>query len=291
MTAVKSNLFQYVRPETVAEAVALLGDLGDGASILAGGQSLVPAMALRMATPEVLIDVSAIADMQQITQTDGWLHIGAGCRYADVLASAQVIKAAPLLAQAIPFIAHEAIRNRGTIGGSLAHADPASELPACMIALDATLVLRSPKRVRKVAARAFFLGAYVTDRQDDELLVEVEIPVIALGALHGFLEISRRSGDYAMAGGAFVLTRGAGLITDVRLAFFSVSDRPVLAETAAKAMLGETLTAQVIARAGEMVAEELDFFADLYTGVAAKRQITKTLTQRLLTQFLEPGNT
>lgn len=283
----KTNLFQYVRPDTIADAVALRHDLGDGASFLAGGQSLVPTMALRMAAPEVLIDISALREMQQISVHAGVLHIGAGCRYADVLASPLVAGAAPLLVRAIPFIAHEAIRNRGTIGGSLAHADPASEMPACMMALDAELVLQSPGGQRRVSAAAFFLGTYLTAIDAGELLIGINIPVAAPGVEQRFLEIARRTGDYAITGGAFVLEFDRLVVRSARLAFFSVSDRPVLAKAAAVALCGRALSAESIDEAGANVAREIAFFADLYTSVDAKRYITRTLTQRLLGQFKE----
>jgi aerobic carbon-monoxide dehydrogenase medium subunit len=281
---VKPGLFRYVRADTVDSAVSLLKEFGDSASLLAGGQSLVPAMALRMALPEVLIDISAIAAMQTIEITGGVLRIGAGCSYTDVLWSRVVADAAPLLTQAIPFIAHEAIRNRGTFGGSLAHADPASELPACMLALEAEIVLRSERGVRKIPAQAFFLGTYDTAKTDDELLIGVEIPAKSRHCRQHFMEIARRSGDYAVSGGAFCLEIEADIVTAARLAFFAVSDRAVLAKSAAQALTGKPLTLDAISSASKIAAGEIEFFSDLYTGIAAKRQITNTLTRRLLSQ-------
>ncbi len=285
----KPGLFQYVRADTVEDALSLCQELGENSSFLAGGQSLVPAMALRMASPEYLIDISSIAELQVIKLDGGTLHIGAGCRYADVLQSPVVADAAPILAQAIPFIAHEAIRNRGTIGGSLAHADPASELPACMIMLGATIVLKSNVGERKIAAGRFFLGTYFTEMAEGELLVGVEIPAINAGTYHRFSEISRRSGDYAISGGAFSISFEADTVTAARLAFFAVSDRAVLATSAAEVLVGKTLDDETVATASQMVADELDFLGDLYNGTAAKRQITKVLTKRLLSQFIGRG--
>lgn len=281
----KPNLFQYVRAESTQEVVSLLGDLGEDARLLAGGQSLVPAMALRMAAPVVLIDISSIEELQSIEVNNGLLKIGAGCRYVDILNSALVTKAAPLLIQAIPSIAHEAIRNRGTIGGSLALADPAAELPACMLALDAVIVLEGREGVRKLPASEFFLGTYFTAISDTEMVVAVEIPTISSKQRHGFLEISRRSGDYAIAGGAFVIEFEAERVTSARLAYFSVGDRPVLAPKTALLLTGSELNDEVVAKAGVVAAEEIEFLADLYNGVSTKKQITKTLTSRLLTQI------
>ena len=281
----KPNLFQYVRAESTQEVVSLLGDLGEDARLLAGGQSLVPAMALRMAAPVVLIDISSIEELQSIEVNNGLLKIGAGCRYVDILNSALVTKAAPLLIQAIPSIAHEAIRNRGTIGGSLALADPAAELPACMLALDAVIVLEGREGVRKLPASEFFLGTYFTAISDTEMVVAVEIPTISSKQRHGFLEISRRSGDYAIAGGAFVIEFEAERVINARLAYFSVGDRPVLAPNTATLLIGSELNDEVITKAGTVTAEEIEFLADLYNGVSTKKQITKTLTRRLLTQI------
>ena len=281
----KPGLFQYVRADDVEKAVSLLQEFGDEAQLLAGGQSLVPAMALRMALPDVLIDISSIAEMRSITLTDDVLRIGAGCRYVDVLRSEDVARAAPMLVQAIPFIAHEAIRNRGTIGGSLAHADPASELPACMLALDAAIVLQSATGARMIAAEDFFLGTYSTALDEGEMIIAVEIPAIAVNQHHRFLEISRRSGDYAISGGAFVLEMDADIITAARLAFFAVGDCAVLAGT--EALLGKPLNAETIDQVAQRVGEDITFYGDLYNGIGAKRQITKTLTRRLLAQF--PG--
>jgi len=287
---VKPKLFQYVRAESTQETVALLGELGEDARILAGGQSLVPAMALRMASPEVLIDISLVEELQSIEVVDGFLKIGAGCRYVDILASALVTRSAPLINRAIPFIAHEAIRNRGTIGGSLALADPAAELPACMLALDAVIVLEGHEGVRKLPAAEFFLGTYFTALSDVELIIGVEIPVISQNQRHGFLEISRRSGDYAIAGGAFVLEFEADRVINARLAYLSVGDRPVLATDAALLLTGSKFSDKIIEEAGTVAVGEIEFFADLYNGVATKMQITKTLTRRLLTQISKKVN-
>jgi aerobic carbon-monoxide dehydrogenase medium subunit len=281
----KPGLFRYVRAGSVDDAVSLMQELDGEASYLAGGQSLMPAMSLRLAFPEVVIDISALAELQAISLENGVLRIGAGCRYTDVLQSPLVAGAAPLLVQAIPFIAHEAIRNRGTLGGSLVHADPASELPACMLALAATIVLKSVEGERRVAAEDFFLGTYYTAMAEGDLLVAIEIAAIAGNATHRFDEIARRAGDYAIAGAAFAIAHDGAVITDARLAFFSVSDRAVLAKSAAQFLLGKVIDDQVVRAASQMVVDELEFFGDLYNGVAAKKQITATLTRRLLAQF------
>lgn len=283
----KPNLFQYVRAKSTKDAVSLLEELGEDTQILAGGQSLVPTMALRMANPETLIDISAIAELQIIELSNGVLTIGAGCRYVDILNRDLVAKSAPLLCQAIPYIAHDAIRNRGTIGGSLALADPASELPACMLALNAVIIVESNDGQRKISALDFFQGTYFTALSENELLVAVEIPEIGSNQIHEFHEISRRSGDYAISGGAFVLTLEDSLITCAQLAYFAVSDCAVLATNAAEALEGVSLSPETIISVSDIVAGEIEFFADLYNSEATKKQVTKVLTRRMLTKIYE----
>lgn len=283
----KPNLFQYVRAETIKDAVVLLHELSDAGRLIAGGQSLVPTMALRMASPEVLIDISNVSELATIEHTQNVLRIGAGARYSDILASTVVTKTCPLLAHAIPFIAHEAIRNRGTIGGSLAHADPAAELPGCMLALDARIVVQSVAGQRTIPAEEFFLGTYLTALREDELIISVEIPVIADGERHLFQELTRRSGDYAMLGAAYVIATDCAKITDARLAFFSVGDKALLAKGAAAMLIGQSLTPEIFEDCATMAAQELDCLGDLYNSEAMKRHLVKTLTGRVLGELLK----
>lgn len=283
----KPNLFQYVRAETIKDAVVLLHELSDAGRLIAGGQSLVPTMALRMASPEVLIDISNVSELAIIEHKQNVLHIGAGARYADVLVSSVVAKTCPLLTQAIPFIAHEAIRNRGTVGGSLAHADPAAELPGCMLALDARIVVQSVTGQRTIPAEEFFLGTYLTALRDDELIVSVEIPVVADGERHLFQELTRRSGDYAMLGAAVFIATDGAKIKDARLAFFSVGDKALLAKRAAAILVGQSLTPEILEDCATMAAQELDCLGDLYNSAAMKRHLVKTLTRRVLGEQLK----
>ena len=283
----KPNQFQYVRAETIKDAVVLLHELSDAGRLIAGGQSLVPTMALRMASPEVLIDISNVLELATIEHKQNVLHIGAGARYADILTSSVVTKTCPLLTQAIPFIAHEAIRNRGTVGGSLAHADPAAELPGCMLALDARIVVQSVAGQRTIPAGEFFLGTYLTALRDDELIVSVEIPVISDGERHLFQELTRRSGDYAMLGAAVFIAMDGVKIKDARLAFFSVGDKALLANGAAAMLIGQSLTPEILEDCATMAAQELDCLGDLYNSAAMKRHLVKTLTRRVLGELLK----
>jgi aerobic carbon-monoxide dehydrogenase medium subunit len=219
----KAPAFGYVRAATVAEACLLLVSHGPDARLLAGGQSLMPAMNLRLASPSLLIDIGRIGGLDAVEVADGVLRIGALARHETILRHAGVARDVPLLTQALRHVAHPAIRARGTIGGNLAHADPASELPACMLALDATIEAVSPRGTRRIAAEAFFTGLFQTALAADEVLTCVEVPLPVQPFF--FQEIARRSGDYAIVGLA-----AAG----DRLAFFSVSDRPVLRRATAE---------------------------------------------------------
>lgn len=286
-STVKPNLFQYVRAETVEDAAVLLHELSDVGHLIAGGQSLVPAMALRMASPDVLIDISGVTELATITRHQGILRIGAGTRYADVLASPMVAQTCPLLSKAIPFIAHEAIRNRGTIGGSLAHADPAAELPGCMLALNARIIVQSIGGQRSIPAEEFFLGTYLTALRADELIVSVEIPEISVSEHHLFQELTRRSGDYAMLGVAFVIGMDGTAIKHSRLAYFSVGDQALLANDAAAMLIGQTPSPEIFDDCATRAASELDCLADLYNSAAMKQHLVKTLTRRVLGELLK----
>lgn len=213
----KAPAFDYVRAETADHACALLAEHGTDARLLAGGQSLLPAMNLRLASPSMLIDIGRIAGLDTIEAQGGILRIGALARHQAVLRDASVAAHAPLIAEALRHVAHPAIRARGTIGGNLAHADPASELPACLLAMNAVIEAVSPRGHRHIAAEAFFTGLFQTALAPDEMLTAIRIPLPAQP--HFFQEITRRSGDYAIVGLA-----AAGR----RLAFFSVADRPQL---------------------------------------------------------------
>lgn len=218
----KAPAFDYIRAATVDDACALLIRHGTEARLLAGGQSLLPAMNLRLASPSVLIDIGRIVGLNGTAVGNGVLRIGALVRHETALRDAAVAEHVPLLTEALRHVAHPAIRARGTIGGNLAHADPASELPACMVALDAIIEATSVRGTRRIAAEAFFTGLFQTALAADEMLTAVEIP-LPTGRFF-FQEITRRSGDYAIVGLAAV---------GRRLAFFSVADRPVLRDAGA----------------------------------------------------------
>ena len=192
----KASAFSYTRASSVDDALEILALHGDQAKVLSGGQSLMPALNLRLSAPALLVDIGAIAELRGISVSGGVLRIGALTRHVDTLKSPDIAKHAPLLTEAIAHVAHPAIRNKGTIGGSLAHADPASELPACSIALGATIVVRGKGHERRVPAADFFTGIYETLLSPEELLVAVEVPVAKPNSVHFFHEYARRKGDY-----------------------------------------------------------------------------------------------
>jgi aerobic carbon-monoxide dehydrogenase medium subunit len=214
----KAPSFAYAKPRSLAEAFDLLER--PGAKILAGGQSLIPSLNLRLSAPELLVDITGISGLSGIALANGALRIGALCTHTQLEKSEDVKKHLPLVADAVSHIAHPAIRNRGTLGGSLALADPAAELPACALALDAVLIISSGKGERRVKAADFFKGLFETDLRPAEILVGVEFPKADKSV---FLELTRRQGDYAIVGLAAVVKK-----TERRLAFFGIGGKPIL---------------------------------------------------------------
>jgi carbon-monoxide dehydrogenase medium subunit len=222
----KAPAFRYARAESLDEAVALLAQYGTDARVLAGGQSLMPMLNLRLAQPAVLVDINRIPALDEIALHGQSVQIGATARHASVLHSGDVAQAAPLLRLALPHVAHMAVRNRGTHGGSCALADPSAEIPACAAALEAWFVLRGPGGERRVPAADFFRGLYETALSPDELLVRVDYPCAPPGRRYAFEEVARRRGDFAIAGLAAAANVGRDRVREARLVFFGVADRP-----------------------------------------------------------------
>jgi len=271
---------EYEAPTTIAEAVDLLAEHEDEASVLAGGQSLIPLMALRLARPAVLVDINRLSELSSVSVTDGRVTIGAMTREYVAEDSATVGDTVPLLAAALPLIGHEAIRSRGTIGGSLAHADPAAELPAVALALDAEFVVRGRAGERVVPSADWFEGYLATSRRPDELLTEVRFPAAGPGTGVAFLEVARRHGDFAIVGVAVSLTLADGVISDARLAFAGVSDVPVRAAEAEDLLAGERPSAELFAEAARVATAGLDPPADLNGSPGYRKQVAATLVRR-----------
>jgi carbon-monoxide dehydrogenase medium subunit len=281
----KASAFNYARATSVVNALELLVAHGDKAKVLSGGQSLMPAMNLRLISPELIVDIGEIAELRGIAVRGGALIIGALTRHVDLLKSPEVAAHAPLLTEAIAHVAHPAIRNRGTLGGSLAHADPASELPACMIALNATIIVRSQTGERRIAAGDFFTGVYETVLSAQELLIAVELPVARKSSVHFFHEFARRHGDYAIAGLAAQAIVLGDVFTDLRMVLFAVGDRPVLARSAEK-LIDVVVTPALLSDASAALGEELDPPEDQQASASMRRHLAKVLLARCVSTLL-----
>jgi len=271
---------EYEAPATVADAIDLLAEHQDEASVLAGGQSLIPLLALRLARPAILIDINGLAELSGVSATDGWVAVGAMTREYVAEESAVIAGSVPLLAAALPQIGHEAIRSRGTIGGSLAHADPSAELPAVALALDAEFVVHGASGERVIPAAEWFEGFLSTSRRADELLVEVRFPAATQGTGVTFTEVARRHGDFAIVGLAASLTLADGAISDARLAFAGVSDVPVRAAAAERLLVGERPAASLFDEAARVATADLDPPADLHGSSDYRKKVAATLVRR-----------
>src|SRR6184192_127038 len=280
--------FDYFAPATLDEALALLAEHGGDAKPLAGGQSLLPAMNFGLARPAVLVDLNRISELAYVRAESG-VAIGAMTRQRVVERSDVVARAAPLLAEALPSIAHPQIRNRGTVGGSLAHADPAAELPAVMLALDARLEARSRSGTRTIPATAFFTGLFGTALMPDELLVEIALPPLPPGSGTAFVEVARRHGDYALVGAAVVVTLDErGRCRDARIALLSVGGGPVLAAEAMKLCVGESPSDEMLRATAEVAAtRDIDPPSDIHASAAYRRRLAAVLTRRALARGVE----
>ena len=278
--------FEYRRPDTLEEVLHLLAKHGEDAKLLAGGQSLIPTMNFRLAQPEVLIDLNRVPGLDAVSPTDdGSLRLGAMVRQAKAEKSPLVAERAPLLTEALPHVAHAQIRNRGTIGGSLAHADPRAELPAVMLALDASVQVQGPAGGRSIEADEFFPGFFGTAMDEGELLTGVLLPPASRNSGHAFLEVSRRHGDYALVGvAASVTCDQTGRCDRVRIALLSVGSRPLLAEGASACLEGESPSrAAVVAAAHAAGEQDIDPQADMHASTAYRRHLATVLVKRALT--------
>jgi len=287
----KPAAFDYFTPATVDEALALLAEHGGDAKPLAGGQSLIPAMNFRLARPAALVDLNRIAELAYVRAggKDAGLVIGAMARQRAVERSDVVARAAPLVAEAMPSIAHPQIRNRGTVGGSIAHADPAAELPAVMLALEARFRARSSTGERSIRVAEFFKGMLETALAPGELLVEIAVPALPARTGTAFLEMARRHGDYALVGVAAVVTLDTKeRCHTARIAGFSVGDGPVLLAEAASVLAGQPPSEELLRAAGDAAAtRDVDPPSDIHASAAYRRQLVAVLTRRALARAFE----
>jgi len=283
---VKSAPFDYHAPDTVEDAIALLAALGDSAKLIAGGQSLVPMLALRLAMFDHLVDLRRLDGLRTIERRNGNLFIGAGTTQATIEASAEVAEAVPLLARVTPLIGHFQIRNRGTIGGSLAHADPAAEYPAVALALDAELVAQSPSGQRTIPAADFFHGTWSTDLADDEILVGTAFPVWEGRCGHAVEELARRHGDFALAGAVVsVQVDESGRVTRCGVGLLGLGSTPERARDAEATVVGVAATDVDAAELGRAAVSPLASVpSDLHASADYRRRVGATLVQRAWTK-------
>ena len=281
--------FEYHRPGTLDEALVLMAARAGEARPLAGGQSLIPAMNFRLARPAALVDLNRVAELGYVHAGRDGLQIGAMTRQRAVERSDAVRSAAPLLAEAMPFIAHPQIRNRGTVGGSLAHADPAAELPAVMLALEARFRARGPQGERWIPAGEFFTGILETALGPDELLLEVVVPKSPARTGYAFAELARRRGDYALVGVAARVTLDRrGRCQAARITLFSVGDGPVLAAAAAAMLDGQEPSLEAMRAAADAAAQrDIDPPSDIHASAAYRRRLAAVLTRRALARAVE----
>lgn len=281
----KLPAFEYRRAASLADAIDLLGF--PDAKAIAGGQSLLAALAFRLSAPSRLVDIGAIADLRGVSIAGDHVRIGALTTHAELGRNSIIAEKMPLLQKASRLIAHPAIRNRGTIGGSLAYADPASELPACMVCLGADIIVASASGERRIAASDFFVGLLSTALDDGELIVSVEVPSDSANIRTAIIEIARRSGDYAMAGCAAAIAMDGRNVSRASLALFGVGDTAVRAEAAADALAGKPLDAASVAAACVALADDLDPPADQHGGPEMKRHLACVALERALKSIAE----
>jgi carbon-monoxide dehydrogenase medium subunit len=283
----KAPAFDYVRAKSLPEALGLLRRHGDEAKVIAGGQSLVPALNLRLLSPRLLVDIGALPELKGVATDGARLRIGALTRHAELMASPLAAEGAPLIARAVRHVAHPAVRNRGTVGGNLAHADPATELPACMLALRAEIVVAGAEGERRIKAEEFFTGLYETALAADEILLAVEVPAIRPDERCAFLELARRRGDYALVGLAAQGTVRDGALSDLRLAYFGVGAKPTLAAAAAARLSGPVTEATLAAAQGAL-AQDLDPQDDIQASAATRMHLSGVLLRRAVHELV-PG--
>ena len=281
----KARNFRYVRPASLQEAYRMLAEAGGEAVPIAGGQSLLAGLNMRLSSPKVLVDIGNLAELTGQSYADGMVRLGALTRHRDLLSSAIVRAHLPLLAEAAPHIGHIAIRNRGTIGGSLAYADPAAELPACAVALGATL--GSAKGERQVKAEDFFKGLFETDLRAGELIVEVKFPEVPTGTSTGFAELSRRHGDFALVGVAALAILRAGDIESARIVYFGCVDRARVAVSVSAALSGVAVPLEDASPYAAAIRNDVK--PDDTPGLRAdtKLHMATVLTRRVLNSMVE----
>jgi carbon-monoxide dehydrogenase medium subunit len=280
--------FEYLRPETIREAIALLQQHGDGAKILSGGQSLIPMMKVRLARPEYLIDINRIAGLQYIKEDSGFLKIGGLTREADLEASDLIRTRYPIILDTAALIADPQVRNMATVGGNLAHGDPANDHPATMLALGAEIVAVGPRGERIIPVKDFFLSVFTTALENDEILTEIRIPVPPAGSGGAYFKLERKVGDFATVGVAAQITLdGAGICRGAGIGLTNVGPTPIKAYRAEEGLLGKPVDEAQIRQAAQFAAEQAQPSSDLRGPAEYKSSMVKELTKRALARARE----
>ena len=279
----KLPAFEYAAPTSVAEAVALLGSRGGNAKVLSGGQSLMPILAFRLAAPELIVDLKKVPDLGEIDIEAECLRLGAKVRWCDIEDDKRLETAHPLLAEAVKHVAHYQIRNRGTVGGSLAHADPAAELPGIALACEAELTIIGGSGTRIERAEDFFLGALQTTLEADELITSVRFPAWPSGRRWAFLEFSRRRGDFALAGIALFFDLVNGRAANTHMAVIGAAERPCRLPRAEASLDGSCVDASAITAAAAVAREDFDAQDDFHAPADYRRGLVETLVERAMT--------
>jgi len=279
----KLPAFEYACPSTLSEAVALLASHDGDAKAVAGGQSLVPMLAFRVASPSLLVDLRKLPGLDRIEITDAGVHLGALVRWRDIEDDARLREAHPLLAAAIKHVAHYQIRNRGTVGGSVAHADPAAEMPGIVVTCEATIAVTGKSGARVIAADEFFQGALTTALASDEIITEIRFPAWPTGRRFGFEEFALRRGDFALAAAAVFYDQDAGgRAVNAHVGVIGVGDRPVRLATVEATLNGARVDAAVIARAAAAASAAVDPQDDIHASAAYRRSLVGTMVERAL---------
>ena len=285
----KAPAFAYARPKELTEVLALMTEHGDNARLLAGGQTLNATLNMRLSEPSLLIDLQAVSALKGIDVQGQVLRIGAMSTHTEIEDSALIAQHFPLLTAAVPHIAHRAIRNLGTFGGSIAYGDPAAEWPACLLALDGVVVARGPQGERRIAAQDFFTGLYSTDLQEDELVVACELPLAKGAHRFAFDELARRHGDYAVVGIAATAQVQGQVLRDVRLAWLGAAAQPLRSTRTEGLLEGQTLNEALVAQAVQCLKDELPTEADLTHSAATKAHLAGVMLKRALKTLTQPA--
>ncbi|MCB0195954.1 MAG: xanthine dehydrogenase family protein subunit M [Anaerolineae bacterium] len=279
--------FDYYSPTTLDEALSLLQEHGDDAKILAGGQSLIPAMRYRLAVPEVLIDINNLTELEYVREDNGHLTIGAMTRESDLEESTLVKEKYHLLADTAEVIADPLVRNMATVGGNLAHSDPANDHPATMLAYNAKIIALGPAGTRVIPIDDFFTGLFENALEENEILTQIRLPRPGPNSGGAYIKVERKVGDYAISAIAVQLTMDGDTCTAARIGLTNLSPTPMRAKNAEQALIGQVITPDVLEAAGQAAAAECNPSADLRGSVDYKRDLTRVLTKRALTKAIE----